>query len=187
MRPKLFTAILLFISSYSPLFLILVIKDFDFCKNQFSHPCLAFISLLVIIGSVFMLFITISSIRRGNLIGEIITVRNRSVDLINYTIPYMISFCGIDLNKPEDLISISLFMMILLLLTITSKSVFLNPLLAIIGYGLYDLEYKLDNKIYSVVVLSKIELHSIERYYLRSLTRFLYIVVEKVNSNDNVT
>lgn len=62
----------------------------------------------------------------------------------------------------------------------------MNPLLAMAGYGLYDLEYKRDGKIYSTVILSKHELHTGERYYIRSLTRFLYFVVEQENQNNNV-
>lgn len=187
MKPRIFTAILLFISAYSPLFLILAVKDFDFkTTHQLQHPILVYILLGVILLSIILLFATIAKIKRGNMVVEVVSVKNRSVDLINYTIPYMVSFFGIDLSKPEDMISITVFLLILLLLTITTKSVFLNPLLAIVGYGLYDLEYKRDGKIFSTVVLSKLELRTGERFYIRSLTRFLYIVKEQVNQNENV-
>ncbi|HRZ48662.1 MAG TPA: hypothetical protein P5338_04630 [Bacteroidales bacterium] len=187
MKPKLFTAILLFISAYSPLFWILVVKDFDFDNNhRFQHPIPVYVLLGFTALSIILLFITVATMKRGNLIGEVVTVKNRSVDLINYTIPYMVSFFGIDLSKPQDVIAITIFLLILLLLTITSKSVFMNPLLAMAGYGLYDLEYKRDGKIYSTVILSKHELHTGERYYIRSLTRFLYFVVEQENQNNNV-
>ncbi len=110
---------------------------------------------------------------------EIVSVKNRSVDLINYTIPYMLSFFGVDLSKPEDVISITIFLGIMLLLTITSKSVFLNPILALANYGLYDLEYKFDDKVCSTIVISKHEMRSGDRFYVRSLTRFLYFVTEE--------
>jgi hypothetical protein len=187
MKPKLFTAILLFISAYSPLFLILAVKDFDFkTKHQLNHPLPIYIMLCVTALSIIFLFVSVANIKRGNMSVEIVSVKNRSVDLINYTIPYMLSFFGIDLSKPEDVISISIFLLIMLLLTITSKSVFLNPILAIVGYGLYDLEYKFDNKTFSTIIICKDELHIGERYYVRSLTRFLYFVTQKVNQ-ENVT
>lgn len=179
MKPRMITAVLLFISAYSPLFLILAVKDFDFDTSfRFRHPYPMYILIGFSLLSILLLFITVATMRRGNLIGEIVTVKNRSVDLINYTIPYMLSFFGINLANAQDVISISIFLFILLILTITSKSVFMNPLLAIVGYGLYDLEYRRDGKIYSTVILSKHELHTGERFYMRSLTRFLYIVVE---------
>lgn len=188
MKPKLFTAILLFISAYSPLFIILAVKDFDFkSAHTFQHPVPVYILLGITAISIILLFSTVKTMKRGNLVAEVVLVKNRSVDLINYTIPYMVSFFGIDLSKPEDVFSISVFLLILLLLTVTSKSVFMNPLLALAGYGLYDLEYKRDGKVYSTVVLSKHELHTGERYYIRSLTRFLYFVIEENTETDDVT
>lgn len=187
MKPKLFTAILLFISAYSPLFVILAVKDFDFkSTHSFQHPIGIYILLGITVLSIILLFTTVATMKRGNLVGEVVTVKNRSIDLINYTIPYMVSFFGIDLANPQDVIAITVFMLILLLLTVTSKSVFMNPLLAMVGYGLYDLEYKRDGKIFSTVVLSKHELHPGERYYIRSLTRFLYFVVNEKNESEDV-
>jgi len=48
MKPKLFTAILLFISAYSPLLLILAVKDFDFeTTHRFHHQIPIYILLSV--------------------------------------------------------------------------------------------------------------------------------------------
>tara|TARA_B100000678_G_scaffold281847_1_gene280129 strand:+ start:119 stop:718 length:600 start_codon:yes stop_codon:yes gene_type:complete len=180
MKPKLLTAILLFISAYSPLFLILAVKDFDFYKYyDFSHPIGISILLGLSILSVILLFTTINSIRRGNMPVTVQAVKNRSIDLINYTIPYIVSFFGFDLSKVEDIISLAIFLLLLLLLTIKSKSVFMNPILLLAGYNLYDLEYEFDGKSYSTIVISKYEMKSGERFYIRSLTRFLYFVTDK--------
>ncbi len=112
---------------------------------------------------------------------EIKSVSNRSVDLINYTIPYILSFFGFDLSKWEDVISLTIFLTIMFVLTITSRSLFLNPILAFAGYGLYDIEYEFNGNVKVVAVLSKYELKTGQRFYLKSLTRFLYLVKEKVN------
>lgn len=180
MKPKLFTAILLFISAYSPLFLILAVKDFDFnCCLSFKHPIAISIILGIAVLSVLLLFITIASINRGNMIVTVIDAKNRSVDLINYTIPYIVSFFGFDLSKIEDVVSLSIFLFLLLLLTIKSKSVFMNPILLLAGYNLYDLNYKHDDKPNSTIIISKHEVKTGERYYIRSLTRFLFLVTQK--------
>ena len=73
----------------------------------------------------------------------------------------------------------------MLFLTIKSKSVFLNPILLLAGYNLYDLDYEFDGKEDYRIVLSKHEPKKGERFYIRSLTRFLYITIEKVSDNDN--
>lgn len=136
--------------------------------------------------SVLLLFLTVASTKRGNMPVKIKSVKNRSVDLINYTIPYIVSFFSFDLSKIEDMISLSIFLLLMLLLTIKSKSVFMNPILLLAGYNLYDLEYEFDGKTCSTIVISKEEMYTDERFYIRSLTRFLYIVIEKkINNNAN--
>lgn len=187
MKPRIFTAILLFISAYSPLFLILAVKDFDFnCLFRFKHSTAIYIMLGIAFLSIILLFATLNSMKRGNMPVKIKTVKNRSVDLINYTIPYIVSFFGFDLSKIEDVISLSIFLLMMLLLTIKSKSVFMNPILLLAGYNLYDLEYEFDRKSYSTIVISKQEIYTNERFYIRSLTRFLYLVIEKKIDNNAI-
>lgn len=180
MKPKLITAILLFISGYSPLFLILAVKDFDFNNtHSFKHLTPIFILFGLSLISVVLLFVSIKSIKRGNMPVKIKSVRSRSVDLINYTIPYIVSFFGFDLSKVEDVISLTLFMLLMLLMTIKSKSIFMNPILLLAGYNLFDIEYEFDGKTTSIIVISKEELKNGNIFYIRSLTRFIHIITEK--------
>ncbi|HYG14385.1 MAG TPA: hypothetical protein VEC12_01445 [Bacteroidia bacterium] len=186
MKPKVFTAILLFVSAYSPLFLILVVKDFDFNNYCLKHPVPDAVLLSITVLSIVLLFVTVAKINRGNMVVTVKAVQNRSLDIINYTIPYLFTAFDIDLSKPEDIITISLFLSILLVLTVSSQSIFINPLLALRGYAFYDLEYEFEKKMRSVIVISKDDLQVNHRYYVRSLTRFLYFVTaEKKESNTN--
>lgn len=182
MKPKIWTSILLFISAYSPLFLILAVKDFDFENTyRLQHPLAVYILLGLSVLCVIILFLILKSIKRGNMPVKIRSVRNRSVDLINYTIPYILSFFGFDLSKWEDVISLAIFMTIMLVLTITSRSLFLNPILAFAGYGLYDIDYEFNGETKTISVLSKIELKVGEQVYIKSLTRFLYLIKEQIS------
>lgn len=184
MKPKIWTSILLFISAYSPLFLILAVKDFDFdCTFRLKHPLAIYILLGLSFLSVIILFLTIRLMPKGNMPVEIKSVSNRSVDLINYTIPYILSFFGFDLSKWEDIISLAIFLTIMLVLTITSRSLFLNPILAFAGYGLYDIDYEFNGNTKSIAVLSKFELKTGQKFYIKSLTRFLYLIKEKVKND----
>ena len=185
MKPKILTAILLFISAYSPLFLILAIKDFDFdCTYQFKHPLAVYIILGISVLSVILLFATVKLMKRGNMPVTVVEIKNRSVDLINYTIPYIVSFFGFDLSKMEDIFSLTIFLTLLLLLTVKSKSVFMNPILLVAGYNLYDVEYEFDGKKHETIALSKYKMKKGERFYIRSLTRFIYFVTEKEKSHN---
>jgi len=108
-------------------------------------------------------------------------VKGRSVDLINYTIPYIVSFFGFDMSKMGDVVSLIIFLLLMLLMTIKSKSVFMNPILLLAGYNLYDLEYEFDGKTNSTIVISNLDIRTGQTYYIRSLTRFLYFTTEKEN------
>ena len=186
MKPRIFTSILLFISAYSPLVLILAVKDWDFSvKNYFKHPLAIYIMLGVAIISVILLFSTVQFLKRGNMPVKIKSVKNRSGDLINYTIPYIVSFFSFDLSKMADVISLSIFLLLMLFLTIKSKSIFLNPILLLSGYNLYDLDFEFDGKEDYRIVLSKHEPKAGDKFYVRNLTRFLYMTIEKVTDNDN--
>ena len=68
MKPKLLTAILLFISAYAPLFIILAVKDFDFsCSLKFKHSMPIYILLGLTALSIVLLFYAVSSIKKGNM------------------------------------------------------------------------------------------------------------------------
>lgn len=180
MKPKIFTAILLFISAYAPLFVILAIKDFDFVgKKAFNHPIQIYILLSLTFLSIALLFYSVKSIRRGNMPVIVKGIKSRSVDIINYTIPYIVSFFGFDLSKIADVVSLTVFLLLMLLMTIKSKSVFMNPILLLAGYNLYDLEFEFDGKVFSTIVISNYDMRAGETYYIRSLTRFLYFVTLK--------
>lgn len=186
MKPRLLTAILLFISGYSPLFLILAVRDFDFDTcHCFKHQHAAVALITISIISIISLYATVRLIDKGNMAVKIVSVKDRSPEIIGYTIPYIVSFFSFDLSKWGDVISLGIFLSIMLLLTIKSKSVFLNPILALWGYGLYDVEYSLNQVTRSTTVISKLEINPDDVCNLRSLSRFLYLLTNtKEGSNE---
>lgn len=180
MKPRVGTAILLFISAYAPLFLILSVKDFDFeVTHWFKHPVAVGVLIGLSVVSVALLGYTVYNIRPGNKKVTIKKVQTRSADLINYTIPYIVSFFAFDLSKVDDVISLSIFLLLLLLLTVRSKSVFMNPILLLFRYNLYDIEYEFDSKEQSTIALSKHDLRVGRCYDIRMLTRYMYFVTQQ--------
>jgi hypothetical protein len=71
---------------------------------------------------------------------------------------------------------VGIFLTILMVLTITSKSIFINPVLAMAGYGLYDIHYTYNGNNMSKTVLCKLELSVNNRYCIKSLTPFLGLI-----------
>jgi hypothetical protein len=180
MRPRLFTSILLFISAYSPLAILLAVRDIDFkCTYRLKDPLAISILLIVTAISIVLVFVILHYMPRGKLVVSLVSVKNKSVDIIGYTIPYMVAFFGIDLSKPDDIISLAIFLLVLFLLTVSSKAIFLNPILTIAGYGLYEIEYEFRGQTYSNTVISRLELHRGEQFYMKNLTRFLYFIKQQ--------
>ena len=179
MKTKILPSIIIFISAYSPLALILAIKDFNKQTLYFDNPKTIFCILIVAIISVVFLFIIMKLFTYGQEI-KILNVSNRSSELVNYTIPYMISFFGFDMHKVADLISFIIFMALLCLLTLKTQSIFINPILAVIGYGHYDIEYEENGILKEAIFLSKIKLKKKSRYRIDKLTDYTFIIISEV-------
>lgn len=172
----------IFLSAYSPLALVLFIKDID-CKHvSLEHPMAAWLVLALGIVSVAILLLTMKGLDQG-LNVTIKKVRLKSSDLVNYTIPYMISFFGFDLSSTKEIMVFALFMVLMCYLTIQTQNVFINPILALMGYGLYEVTYEERSKIRESIFLSRVDLNEGDRFEAQKLTRFLFLVIKNANES----
>jgi len=185
---------------YTPLFFIMIIKDihsflwFEYILSQpaigvseiklpygiaFQNPSVVIFLVILIVISLILLRYVLNNIGNNPFPIKITEAKNRSSEVVNYTIPYMISFVAFDLSKWQDLLALLLFLSILCLLSIRSQSIFINPILAAIGYGLYDCKYNENNKLKECVMLSRIDLsEGIETKY-KKLTNYMGIISNK--------
>ena len=195
----LLPSIAIFISGYTPLFLIMVIKDvewFVFYTKTFSVPVLDVVSInipywitfnnpKIVIGLIFvslvsllMLKYVLKNITRNSFDITITKAKSRSSEVVNYTIPYMISFVAFDLSKWQDLVSLILFLSILCLLSIRSQSIFINPILAAKGYGLYDCIYREGDSDKECVMLSQSDLANNASVRYKKLNNYMGIIAD---------
>jgi hypothetical protein len=193
----LISSIAIFTSGYTPLFLIMIIKDFvrvDWHFYQLSTNILGFSQidypigivfknsnvvlglLIVAVISLLMLWYVLKNITSNPFEITITNAKSRSSEVVNYTIPYMISFVAFDLSKGQDLLSLIIFMGILCLLSIRSQSIFINPILAALGYGLYDCSYKENNKDKECVMLSLKDLTTNDTVRYKKLNNYMGII-----------
>ncbi|MGR5062008.1 hypothetical protein [Photobacterium sp. DNB22_13_2] len=174
-KTRLVSSIAIFISGYTPLFLIMIIKDiksffwyekildtpilfvskikFPYWIN-FSNKDVVFTLIGLSVVSLILLRYVLKNITKDPFDITINSAKCRSSEVVNYTIPYMISFVAFDLSKWQDIFSLVLFLSVLCLLSIRSQSVFINPILAAMGYGLYDCSYKEGDENKECVMLS---------------------------------
>jgi hypothetical protein len=172
-------SVVIFLSSYSPLAAVLFLRDLD-CDFRVVHPAAAWTLLTVGLLSVALLFIVMRGLNQGFNV-TVTKVNLRSSDLVNYTIPYMVSFFGFNLSDTKDLVVFGLFLILMCYLTIRTQNVFINPILALRGYGLYEVEYEERHKVKQSIFLSKIELDVGGRIEIQKLTRFLSLVITTEN------
>ena len=144
MRQRLWNAVIIFLSAYAPLPVIFCIQDIDLYSWQLKHPIIVIVLLTISILSIITLWLTMRSIRHGAPPVEVVKVKNRSTELVNYSIPYMISFFVMDMGDTNLLISFLVFMLLLFIVTYRTSNIFVNPILAMFGYNLYDIVYKSD-------------------------------------------
>lgn len=176
MKPKIWTSILLFISAYSPLIWILCINDLNFNPLKLDHPIISMVLFSISVISIIFLLLVIHYIRKENGIDvKIITVKNKSSDIINYTIPYVISFMDLGFDNIQGLIAFIFFMLLLLLMSIKSEILFLNPILLLSGYSYYEIEYNYAGKTFLTTIMSKHELRKTDYINIKNICNQLYI------------
>lgn len=197
---KTIPSISIFFSGYAPLFLIMAIKDvsgFVWYEKQFTESVFGMERLVfpyfltvnnpgVVIGllaisilTVLMLWYVVKNIADNVFPIEIVSAKSRSSEVVNYTIPYMISFVAFDLSKWQDLVSLVVFLSLLCLLSIRSQSIFINPILAAAGYGLYDCQYAEHGTVKDCVMLSKEDIKEKQGVSFKKLTNYMGIIATK--------
>lgn len=121
LRLRPLVSLLLFLSAYSPLLIILVIKDIDLHSPIFFRsPVLSGIFLLIAVGSS---VITLRAVKEidGGLPVVITKAANRSGDMFGYTIPYMLTFMRIDLGDWQTVLSLAILLSILFIMLIVRR------------------------------------------------------------------
>ncbi len=182
---------MLYISAYSPLFVILAVKNFDFIWSQdpITKWTIILVIIVVVVSSIALLLCSLSYADRGNMNAKITSIKNRSLDLISYTVPYIVLFVGVDLSKLWDIMSLVVFLLMMMIISIRSGTVFFNPVLLIWGYHMYDIEYSFDEENEYALVFSKTPLRRGVCYYIRNVSEILYFVKENPKKenpkNDN--
>ncbi len=137
MNPRPLTSGLLFLSSYAPLGIILTVLDFNRREMVFEHPRsdLLLLALTLVFAA---LPFAILRRRSGGGIYTVGSLNSRSVDLVNYALPYLVTFVSLRLSEPSSLIAFGLFMVLFCVLAIKTRVLWLNPLLALGGFSLYE-------------------------------------------------
>jgi hypothetical protein len=177
MKLRFLPSLLVFISSYSPLALIFIIKDLDDMTFLPRHPITA--ALVAVVALVACLVVLMAGRKiTGGVPVKVTKVANKSGDMFTYTIPYMISFYNFNLGDWKTLLSLFVFMSLMFALAVRTQNVFINPILALAGYGLYDCQFKDGDREVQGLLISKHDFQPDDMCIIERLSGFLYFVSE---------
>jgi hypothetical protein len=130
--PSRWFAFALFLSSYSPAWLILAVRSFQRSSLLFWLS----IGLAAVSAGAFLLFIWIAR-QGGPFEATVDDVEPRDAELAAYVATYLLPFVVVFGAKFQDVLALGLFLLFIVLLWVNSGLIYLNPLLALIGYHVY--------------------------------------------------
>ena len=183
LRLRPWASLVLFLSAYSPLMLILIIKDYDTTSPGLlpQNPGFSGVLLFVAVCSSLAVLRSVREID-GGLTVTVTKASNKSGDMFGYTIPYMLSFMKVDLGDWQVIASLALFLSILFIMAYRTQTVFVNPILALSGYLLIDCTFKRGDKEIQAMVVTRQPLAVGDTCRMERLSHYLYVAVK---NNDN--
>ena len=133
--PNLGTRILLFLSSYAPLFIILGIR------KSFGHSTVSIILFAAAVLSVLVLLAYLGVVRR--LAAHPVTIQSassRDGEAMSYIVSYLLPFVGLDSASRADQISLGVFLLVLAVVYVSTNLIHMNPVLNLLGYRILEID-----------------------------------------------
>lgn len=156
MQFRLLTAVTVFLGSYLPLAVILFSQSINYtalrqgicwplkeglCELPIIDAGYSIAFLIVTIACFAMTVLFLSLIKPGQDI-VISDAEYVPTDLMNYTLPYIVSFMGINYNETNKFVGFCVFLAWMFWITHKSGQTFLNPILIALGWRLYNVTYQ---------------------------------------------
>ena len=151
------SAFALYVGSYLPLSLALLAQDIPavaftrpFCRpvDINSANCdvplmhqwwsLGMVAVCVLCLGITLLTLKVIGTPRRIKVTE---VKHIPADLINYVIPYIVSFMALDYGSPTKLLGFAVFFLWIFWITYRSGQIAMNPVLIAFGWRLFELKY----------------------------------------------
>ncbi|MER9767920.1 hypothetical protein NKJ09_17775 [Mesorhizobium sp. M0189] len=155
MQFRVISAFVVFLGSYLPLSLILLAQDFEYaflgrplcwkvwesaCSIPLKNPVFA---VGIFVACLICFALTLWALAVVKPKDEIVVQEAKHVptDLMNYTLPYVVSFMSIDYQDIGKHIGVLIFLGWMFWISYKSGQIILNPVLIVFGWKLYDISY----------------------------------------------
>ena len=127
----------LFFSSYFPLIAIICVLQYDQWP-WWATASLASVGVVTLLATGFYF-----RWMRRHVAGERKKITNFSKhdsEVMSYIASYLIPFVTFPLDGPKQWIALGVFLIVLMVIYINSNMIYINPMLNIFGYHLYEIE-----------------------------------------------
>lgn len=143
---KSWVHIVLFLSSYTPLWVLIVLQ-----KSSLSwlYRGGVLVGALLSLCSLYV-FIKRLLPRKNPIRIDIASVAPKDNEAMNYFVFYLFPFLGIDISKTVGVISLVLLILTLGALYVNSNMIYINPILSLFGYSFFEVRTE-EGKIYGVI------------------------------------
>jgi hypothetical protein len=182
MQLRRLSAFALYVGSYFPLCLVLLAQDIDFnaaraglcnpsdwleptCGLPLLHPIWSIGAAIISVGCLAVTLWTLRVVEVAHRVS-IAEAKHIPADLINYIIPYVVSFMGIDFASPSKMVGFGVFFVLIFWITFRSGQIVMNPILAVFGWKLFEIKYSYlqSSDQFAGRVLSRIEIEPNKTY-----------------------
>ncbi len=157
--PTIFVRCMLFVSSYFPLTVIILIL---FATQQ---PLFAWITFGIGLVGLIFTFVYISKIapRTAPIQVKITGRQVKDGDVMGYIASYIIPLVTFPFNGWQQITTLLIFIFVLGIVYINSEMIRINPMLNLAGYHLYEISVENGEQSYSLLTRRRIERNEVVR------------------------
>ena len=133
--PNFPTRVILFLSSYAPLFLIMAVK-YGSLHRYFALS-------MVLVGAISVLLLLFYLKQSATLAVDRVVVEKisgKDTEAMSYIVTYLIPFLDIKLDEVSSSVSLLLLFVVIAVLYVHSNLIYINPTLNLLGYHLFEIE-----------------------------------------------
>ncbi|GLS45894.1 hypothetical protein [Methylobacterium brachythecii] len=160
MQLRILVAAAIYLGSYLPLAVILLAQDVDAgavrrgicpmasmvaleCASPLRNPVWSLSAVAICAIGMAVTFLALRLVRKPHRV-RVTESKHIPADLINYVIPYVVSFISLEYDQPLKLIGFAVFLIWIFWITYRSGQIVLNPVLAAFGWKLFEVKYIYD-------------------------------------------
>lgn len=150
---RYYSKLILFICSYLPLFIILLI---NYWSDNLTTNIILFFVLIISFFSWCILIYLLNDINNANgELYEVVEIYDESEISLNYLFTYIIPFLSMQYDSWKNLLSIGIVLFITLIIYVNSNLLYMNPMLNLSGYHILKAVLKRNDKIYNYILITK--------------------------------